>query len=381
MSRIAVGGFQHETNTFAPSRADYAAFEAGGGWPGVQYGEPLFGAVEGANIPAAGAIQALRAQGHALVGTAWAAATPSAQVTADAFERIVGQLIQRLKSALPLDGVYLDLHGAMVVDTYDDGEGELLRRVREAVGPRVPVVASLDLHANVTRAMIERADALVAYRTYPHVDMAETGARAARLLDQILRTGSRPAGGFHQLDYLTGIPSQCSFIEPCKGIYQELSRLEQSFGAVLSFTPGFPMADFADCGMAVFGYGAAEAVERLRGAVADAEKDFAMEIHEAPAAVRRAKVRGAPGAPVILADTQDNPGAGGNGDTTGLLNALIQQDAKDAVLGMLIDAPSAQRAHEAGQGSTAVFSLANSRSSGWATASSPAPARCSRAFA
>ncbi|HEY5637738.1 MAG TPA: M81 family metallopeptidase, partial [Burkholderiales bacterium] len=74
MARIAIGGFQHETNTFAPSPADYAAFEAGGGWPGVQYGEPLFGAVAGANIPAAGAIDALRAAGHRLVGTAWAAA-------------------------------------------------------------------------------------------------------------------------------------------------------------------------------------------------------------------------------------------------------------------------------------------------------------------
>jgi len=357
MARIAIGGFQHETNTFAPSKADYAAFEAGGGWPGVQYGEPVFGAVEGANIPAAGAIQVLRALGHALVGTAWAAASPSAHVTADAFEKIAGELISRLKHALPVDGVYLDLHGAMVVETYDDGEGELLRRVRETVGPRVPVVASLDLHANVTRAMFERADALVAYRTYPHVDMAETGARAARLLDRMLRSGERPKGGFHQLDYLTGIPSQCSFIEPCKGIYEQLTRLEAKTGAVLSFTPGFPMADFPDCGMAVLGYGAQEAVQRLRAEVADAEKDFAMELHDAPDAVRRAKSRGEPGAPVVLADTQDNPGAGGNGDTTGLLKELIQQHANDAVLGMLIDPGSAQRAHEAGQGNTAGFTL------------------------
>jgi microcystin degradation protein MlrC len=357
MARIAIGGFQHETNTFAPSKADYAAFEAGGGWPGVQYGEPIFAAVEGANIPAAGAIQALRTLGHTLVGTAWAAASPSAHVTADAFERVLAEMIQRLESALPLDGVYLDLHGAMVVETYDDGEGEILRRVREAVGPRVPVVASLDLHANVTRAMFERADALVAYRTYPHVDMAETGARAARLLHEVLQKGKRPEGGFHQLGYLTGIPSQCSFIEPCKGIYEELSRIEERQGCSLSFTPGFPMADFADCGMAVFGYGATDAVARLRGIVADAEKDFLMELHDAPQAVRRAQSRGEPGAPVVLADTQDNPGAGGNGDTTGLLRTLIEQNAHQAVLGMLIDPASAKRAHDAGQGNASVFSL------------------------
>ena len=113
MSRIAIGGFQHETNTFAPSKAGYPAFEAGGGWPGVQYGEPIFRAVEGANIPAAGAIQALRAMGHTLVGTAWAAASPSAHVTADAFERILGGLVQNLEAAGKVDGVYLDLHGAI----------------------------------------------------------------------------------------------------------------------------------------------------------------------------------------------------------------------------------------------------------------------------
>src|SRR5919106_6625127 len=236
MARIAIGGFQHETNTFAPSRADYAAFEAGGGWPGVQYGEPIFAAVEGANIPAAGAIAALRALGHTLVGTAWAAASPSAHVTSDAFERIAGEMVKRVAAAMPVDAVYLDLHGAMVAESYDDGEGELLRRVRAAVGSRVPVVASLDLHANVTRAMVEHADALVAYRTYPHVDMADTGARAARLLGEIIKRGKRPAGRYHALDFLTGIPSQCSFIEPCKPTYEELGRLEERHGATLSFT-------------------------------------------------------------------------------------------------------------------------------------------------
>ncbi|TAK49252.1 MAG: M81 family peptidase [Betaproteobacteria bacterium] len=362
MARIAIGGMQHETNTFAPSRADYAAFEAGGGWPGVQYGEPLFAAVQDANIPAAGAIQALRAMNHALVPTAWAAASPSAQVTTGAFERIVGELLARLEAALPLDGVYLDLHGAMVTEAHDDGEGEILRRVRERVGARVPIAVSLDLHANVTRAMLERADAMVAYRTYPHLDMADTGARAARLLDRMLRSGSRLASAWHAFDYLTGIPSQCSFIEPCRGIYRLLGELENRHDAVLSFTPGFPMADFDECGMAVFGYGGAQrevarAVEALRACVADSEPDFALELHAPDDAVARAKQRGEPGAPVVLADTQDNPGAGGNGDTTALLAALVRQDAREATLGLLVDGAAAARAHAAGQGATLAFSL------------------------
>lgn len=359
MARIAVGGMQHETNTFAPARADYRAFEAGGGWPGVQYGESVFAAVEGANIPAAGAIQALRAQGHQLVATAWAAASPSAHVTTDAFERIVSGLIANLKEQLPVDGVYLDLHGAMVTEAHDDGEGEILRRVREAVGPRVPIAASLDLHCNFTRAMFDRCEALVAYRTYPHVDMAETGARAAMLLDRMLRDGKPLAKHYRVLDYLTGLPSQCSFIDPCKTVYEDIGRSED---VTLSFTPGFPMADFPECGMAVFGYGSDEkktraAVDRLHAAVADAEKDFVLELHSAEEAVARAKSRGEPGRPSVLADTQDNPGAGGNGDTTGLLKSLIGQQAQDAVLGLLIDGAAAKRAHEAGQGATLPFSI------------------------
>ena len=362
MARIAIGGFQHETNTFAPSRADYAQFEAGGGWPGAKYGDPIFGAIEGANIPAQGAVQALRAAGHTLVGTAWAAASPSAQVTTDAFERILGEMLAQLKQQLPVDGVYLDLHGAMVTDAHDDGEGEILRRVRELVGARVPLVASLDLHGNVTRAMLAHADAMVGYRTYPHVDMADTGARAARLLDTILRTGERPAKSFATLDFLTGLPSQSSFIEPCKGLYSLLESLERSSGATLSFMPGFPMADFDECGMTVFGYGAEQgavekAVAQLRGAVADAEKDFAMELHTPDEAVRRARARGEPGKPVVIADTQDNPGAGGNGDTTGMLAALVRQRATEATIGLLIDPEAAKRAHEAGQGATLDFSL------------------------
>ena len=362
MARIAIGGFQHETNTFAPSPADYAAFEAGGGWPGVKYGEPIFGALEGANIPAQGAVQALRAAGHVLVGTAWGAASPSAQVTRDAFERILGELVSRLKGALPVDGVYLDLHGAMVSEAYDDGEGEILRRVRAAIGPHVPLVASLDLHGNVTRAMVAHADALVGYRTYPHVDMADTGARAAHLLDTILRTGERPAKAYATLDFLTGLPSQCSFMEPCKGIYALLEGLERTSGAVLTFMPGFPMADFDECGMTVFGYGADKAatesaVAKLRGAVTDAEKDFAMELFTPDEAVSRARARGEPGKPVIIADTQDNPGAGGNGDTTGMLAALVRQRVADATLGLLIDSSAARKAHEAGQGATLGFSL------------------------
>ena len=316
----------------------------------------------GANIPAAGAIEALRTAGHRLVPLTWAAASPSAQVTDDAFERIAGDLVERLAAAGPVDGVYLDLHGAMVTESHDDGEGELLRRVRETVGARVPVVASLDLHANVTRAMVEHADALSIYRTYPHVDMAPTGERAAGLLARMISSGEAFGKAHRQFDYLTGIPSQCTMIEPCAGLYALLERIEQRTGVSLSFAPGFPMADFDECGMSALAYGggpraAQSALAELGGAIADAEPDFAMELFEPDEAVQRAMARGAPGKPVVLADTQDNPGAGGNGDTTGLLAALLRQNAAEAVIGLLVDPAAAKRAHEAGVGASVEFEL------------------------
>ncbi|HRI18271.1 MAG TPA: M81 family metallopeptidase, partial [Burkholderiaceae bacterium] len=171
--RIAIGGFQHETNTFAPSKATYEQFVRDGGWPGLRQGEAILETmVADRNLPIAGFIEELRGQSkHVLVPTAWAACEPSAHVTEDAYERIAAMITDGVRDARP-DAVYLDLHGAMVTEHLDDGEGELLARVRALIGPKAPLVASLDLHANVTQRMLDAADALIAYRTYPHVDMA-----------------------------------------------------------------------------------------------------------------------------------------------------------------------------------------------------------------
>lgn len=362
MSLIAVGGFQHETNTFAPSKADFTAFQDGGGWPPLTSGADIAPRLSGANIPAAGAIDTLHSLGHRTVGLVWGAASPSAHVTRDAYERIAGDMLARLAATGPVDGIYLDLHGAMVAEHLDDGEGELLARVRRQVGNRIPIIASLDLHANVTQAMMKHCDGLVAYRTYPHVDMAASGERAARLLQRTLAAGEAPAKSFRTLDFLTGLPSQCTLIEPGRSLYAMLGRLEREHDSVLSFTPGFPMADFPECGMAVFGYGSDAAsvdtaVASLNHAVADAEGEFSMELFTPEAAVSRATQRGAAGAPVVLADTQDNPGAGGNGDTTGLLAALLARRAPGSVLGLLIDPASASRAHVIGAGRKGIFAL------------------------
>src|SRR6201986_260083 len=208
MTRIAVGGFLHETNTFAPTKATYEAFVHGGGWPAMAHGDDVLKNMHKTNVVLSGFIDVAKVNGWELVLTISCGASPSAHVTEDAFERIVKEMIDGIAAAGPLDAVYLDLHGAMVTEHFDDGEGEILARVRQVIGKDLPLVVSLDLHANVTPAMVEHADALIAYRTYPHVDMADTGRASAKHLALLLKSKQRLAKAFRQLPFLIPISWQ-----------------------------------------------------------------------------------------------------------------------------------------------------------------------------
>lgn len=357
MPRIAIGGFLHETNTFAPSKADYAAFDGGSGYGPIRRGDEIFQHLTHVNAAIAGAIAVGRAEGWDLVPTLWCAASPSAHVTEDAFERIGGEIIDRIAAAMPLDGVFLDLHGAMVCEHVDDGEGELLARLRQRIGYDVPVVVALDLHANVTRRMVDEADLLDSYRTYPHVDMTETGARAAGVLARML-TGERPGKAFLQAPFLTAIAWQSTFTEPARGLYARLEDLARGVTAI-SFNMGFPAADFPDCGMSVLAYGpgADRAAQALMGAVTDAEPAFRGRVWMPDEGVAEAlRLAATATRPVILSDTQDNPGAGANSDTTGMLRAMLKAGARGAV-GNFYDPAAAAAAHAAGVGATVRLAL------------------------
>lgn len=329
-------------------------------YPRMPRGQSLIETLSELNIGIGGFITAASASGHELVPTLWAAAVPSAQVTDEAFEHIVGTIVADLRHAAPVDAVYLCLHGAMVTQSHEDGEGELLARVRAAVGADVPVVASLDLHSNTTPAMVEQADALVAYRTYPHVDMALTGVRAFALLTHMLSTGQRPAKAIRRTSFLIPLVSQCSMVEPAKHIYEEFTteHCDDTLGEVLSvsFTPGFPPADIAECGPTTIAYATTQAAadaaaERAINKVNAARPRWGGELLAPDDAVARA-MAGYRGKPFILADTQDNPGAGGTSDTVGLLDSLMRLDAQDAVFACLYDPHAAQAAHAAGVGKT-----------------------------
>jgi microcystin degradation protein MlrC len=363
MTRIAVGGFLHETNTFAPTKAIYDAFVHGGGWPPMREGTKLLEKMRNINVGIAGFIPAAEAEGWELVPTIWCAASPSAHVTRDAYERVARTIVDGIAAAGPIDAVYLDLHGAMVAEHLDDGEGEILARVRKVIGWGVPLVVSLDLHANVTPQMVEHADALIAYRTYPHIDMADTGRAAAKHLALLLRSKQKFAKAFRQIRFLIPISWQCTSDEPCKSIYKKLAALQSDAVPTLSFAPGFPAADFPDCGASVFAYGrtqadADHAADQIARLITAHENDFDGRIYTPDEGVRYAmELAKHASKPVVIADTQDNPGAGGDSDTTGMLRALVRNGATKAAIGVIVDPESAKAAHAAGDGATVKVAL------------------------
>lgn len=363
MIRVLVAGYQHETNTFAPSLADWAAFCRGDTFPAFVHGAAMLQQLTGVNLPMGGFIDAARTKGWQLVPSSWSGAIPSAHVTKNAFERISGSILEDVRRG-GFEAVYLDLHGAAVAEHVDDTEGELIARIRAIVGKDIPIVASLDLHANVTEQMLREADALVSYRSYPHVDMAATGELAAQLLARRMKLGRREPLQFKRLPFLIPLNAQSTWMEPAKGVYEELVGLDGDFGTVSSFCMGFPASDFAECAPMVWSHGehAAETMARLGPRTAEPTQ-WQLTLLEAAEAVRKAMALAESSArPVVLADTQDNPGAGGDSNTTGMLHALLQQGAgrrwpAQVALGLMFDPEAAAMALAAGPGATLRLAL------------------------
>jgi len=365
MARIAIGGCQHETNVFAPYRAEYEIFSQRDEWPPLSRGQQMLNEVRGINLPVTGAIERLQALGHEIVPLLWCSATPSAHVSEEAFERISAMMLETLQDSPSIDGVLLDLHGAMVCAHVADGDGELLRRVRAVVGESIPVVACLDLHANISDQMVAEASVLETYRTYPHVDMSDTGARAADLLDLLLKKGLArfPVSATRRTDFLIPPVWGCTLVDPAKSIYQHLRRQINEEVPGISLACGFPLSDVPEAGPALVTYGfdetsVNEAADSLLAQIESRESEFDGRLYSTEEAVSEAiKLSANASRPVILADSQDNPGGGGPGDTTEILRELVLQKAQKALVGVISDPQAAQSAHEAGTGAQINISL------------------------
>ena len=368
---IFVAGFHHETNTFAPSPADWAAFEQGAGYPKYSRGSAMLALLQNSSKPIAGFAKVARELGWTLLPSVWAGAMPSNRVTAEAFERIASEIVADLKIAVDsgIDAIYLDLHGAAVAQSHDDAEGELMARIRAVVGNAMPIVASLDLHANVSTRMLRLASAMTAYRTYPHIDMRQTGERAAQMLARRLAPGAaQRITHAERVPFLLPLNAQCTLIKPASTVIELLEKLEAEGDVELNFSMGFSAADFDECGPVMFGHGpdaaaVKSAVHRLYEMVVSNRSAWAVDMLAPDAAVHKALTLAADAkGPVVIADTQDNPGAGADSNTTGMLHALLRAGAGKAhpgqvALGLLFDPAAAAAACAAGADATLTLTM------------------------
>lgn len=355
--RVAIAGFQHETNTIVPGETTFADFMDGGGWPPLTRGAAVLDTFRPLNIPIGGFIKAAENKAD-LIPILWANAEPANRVTKDAFNRISGEIIEGVAAAAP-DALYLDLHGAMVMETCDDGEGELLRRLRARL-PDLPVAVSLDLHANVSDDLMRLADVITIYRTYPHLDMDATGARAWRLLAAMLDSGARPGKALRRVPFQIPLSAQCTDFGALNTLYGSLDRLPAKSSADIAL--GFPLAEVGDAHPVIVAYGenqsSADAVaDDLFMRFTDQAAALPNPLFEPVEAIRRGLSVARPGRPAVLADVQDNSGAGATSDTTGVLSSLISHGEGACLIGALCDAKAVQIAHQSGVGARIEIAL------------------------
>jgi microcystin degradation protein MlrC len=319
---IGLAGLWHETNTFAPGTttlSDFEAFE-------LVHGAELLETVSGTGTELGGALSAAERLDVSVVPLVFAGALPSGTVERETFETIATQIVAAVDEAPGLDGLVLCLHGAMVVEGMGSPETELVARLRNALGS-TPIGVTLDLHGNVEQRLTELADVLVAYTTYPHVDMAERGAEALELVVRMAREGRRPESRLLKVPLLTPPQAQDTSDEPMRFAVNAVKALKSRAGVwTASVLPGFPFSDVDRLGFTVY-VAADEHPGDLAGELATAvwsrRAEFTSVLLDPSEAVRTAS---SGPAPAILVDVADNVGGGSPGDGTALLHAMLEQD-------------------------------------------------------
>ena len=358
MPRIALGGISHETNTFATSPTQLEQF----GQRVLLRGGALPAASRGVGTTLGGLVDAAELRGWELVPTLFAAAMPGGRVRRGTFETLARELVDGIAAGRPLDGVLLALHGAMVVEGIDDGEGELLRRVRRAAGPNAPIAVVVDFHANLSQAMADQADVIVAYHEYPHIDARERGQEAVELLARLLVGRTPVYRALRQVPLLAALPAQRTDGPTPMRELRDLARdLERRPGVLaVALAGGFPYADIRDAGLSVLVTAeradlAADVADILAAACWERREAFRLDLPGVAAAVRMALAETA--GPVVLADVGDNPGAGAAGDSTALLAALLDAGARDVAIATIADPETVARAAALGPGGFGAFEL------------------------
>lgn len=354
--RIAIGGVSHETSSFSVRPTTLADFENGFG---LFRGAEVVDRFRGANMCTGGFLDGAEKHGFDAIPLIWAFAYPSGLIEADAYAALKGEFLDRLRQAEaaggPVDGVLLDLHGAMVVNGIDDGDGDFVAAVREYVGPDRPIVVTFDLHGNHTQKRVDAATAIVGFDTYPHVDMAERGREAADLIVATLQGKIRPVTVLRQIPLFWSTTSQVTAHPPMDDVLRRVHALEQRPGVLsVTISTGFPWADVPDVGSSVIVV--ADGDRALAQQTAEELSCWVWENRERwyapPVTVADGLARGeaAGRSPIILADHADNTGGGAPGDSTEILQTFLDRNLQDAVILYIVDPEAAEQAHAAGVG-------------------------------
>jgi microcystin degradation protein MlrC len=343
--RIAVGGIMHESNTFSPQSTDVARFREGS----LTYGAAMVPAWRDAHHEVGGFIEGASKFGFDAVPLGMAWATPSGPVTDEFLDHFCDTLATGLRMARP-DGVLIALHGAMVTPSHLSADTEVLRRLREAVGPDVPVAATLDFHGNVSPAMAEYANILVGYQTYPHIDQRERGLLAAQLLTRMARGEVRAVTRISKPPMILSLLGQETAREPMRSLMAGAREVERRPGVLsVSLMAGFPYGDVPEMGPAVIAVTdddteqAKATAKELGDAMWEVRKELYVPCPEPREAVAQAIA--SQRTPVLLVDLGDNVGGGSAGDGTVLLAELLSQQATGFVV--VLFAPKAVAAAQA----------------------------------
>lgn len=353
--RIAVGGISHETSSFAVTRTTIADFESGFG---LFRGPEVIERFTGANICTGGFIDGGKAHGFEVVPLMWGFAYPSGLIVRDDYEALKNEFLDRLRSAdaeQRIDGVLLDLHGAMVVEGIDDADGDFIESVRHVVGPQRPIMATFDLHGNHTQRRVNAANVVINFDTYPHIDMAERGREAADLMVRTLRGEIRPVSVLKQIPLFWSTPTQVTAHPPMNEVIARVHELERRPGMLsISVATGFPWADVPDVGTSVFAVadGDRKLAENTADELATWIWDDRQRWYQPPKSVKDALREGEQAGryPIVLADHADNTGGGSPGDSTEILQTFLDMKLPDALILYMVDPEVAQAAHAAGVG-------------------------------
>jgi microcystin degradation protein MlrC len=353
--RIVTGGISHESSTFAPTPTRLRDFETG---LGLFRGNAILERFRGTNNCTGGFIAGAERRGYELVPLLWTFAYPGGVIVRADYESLKREFLEglsRARAAGPVDGVLLDLHGAMVVEGIDDGDGDFLAAVRRAVGPACPIVATFDLHGNHTQRRLDAATAVVGFDTYPHVDMAERGEEAADLIVRTIRGEVRPVMALRELPLFWSAACQVTAHPPIDEAFRLVHEAERSPGVrSVTLATGFPWADVPHMGASVIAVtdGDAKLARRTADEIGDWIWERRQRWHRRPLGVGEAlDLAEREGRyPVFLADMADNTGGGAPGDSTEVLQAFLDRDLPGALLLYLVDVEAARQAHAAGVG-------------------------------